>query len=161
MRTDSARPCGLSSREEYELWTLLGQVNDGMLRVRDRELKLFGISTVQVGILYALAHGEHPMTQSDVANWVFRKPHTVAAALRRMEERGLVVQSRALDGRRQMSVEMTEKGLALFRQQHRRREAVPRVLASLTPEERRLLQVLLRRLRASTMLELAAKPPYP
>lgn len=132
-----------------------------MLRVRDRELKLFGISTVQVGILYALAHGGHPMTQSDVANWVFRKPHTVAAALRRMEAKGLVVQSRALDGRRQMTVEMTKKGLALFRQQHRRREAVPKVLASLTPEERRFLQVLLRRLRTSTMSELAAKPPYP
>ncbi len=161
MRTGGQRPVGLSTREEYELWTLLGQVNDGMLRVRDKELKLFGISTVQAGILYALANGGHPMTQSEVANWVFRRPHTVAAALKRMEERGLITQSRAFEGRRQMKVEMTEKGLSLFRQQHRRREAVPRVLATLTPKERRLLQVLLRRLRTSTMLELAAKPPFP
>lgn len=151
----------MNAREEYELWTLLNQVNDGMLRVRDKELRPLSVSTVQVAILYALAKGGQPMTQSEVASWVFRKPHTVAAALRRMEERGLVVQSREAEGRRQMRVEMTEKGSALFRRQHRRREAVPRVLNSLDAGERRHLRALLRRLRARTMVELAAKPPSP
>lgn len=151
----------MTAREEYELWTLLNQVNDGMLRVRDKELRPLSVSTVQVAILYALAKGGQPMTQSEVASWVFRKPHTVAAALRRMEERGLVLQTREVEGKRQMRVEMTEKGLALFRRQHRRREAVPRVLKSLNAEERRHLRVLLERLRARTMVELAAKPPSP
>lgn len=151
----------MNAREEYELWTLLNQVNDGMLRVRDKELRPLSVSTVQVAILYALAKGGQPMTQSEVASWVFRKPHTVAAALKRMEERGLVVQSREVEGKRQMRVEMTQKGLALFRRQHRRREAVSRVLTSLDAEERRQLRALLRRLRARTMVELAAKPPSP
>ncbi len=151
----------MTAREEYELWTLLNQVNDGMLRVRDKELRPLSVSTVQVAILYALAKGGQPMTQTEVAGWVFRRPHTVAAALRRMEERGLVVQSREVGGKRQMRVEMTEKGSSLFRRQHRRREAVPRVLNSLDAGERRQLRSLLRRLRARTMVELAAKPPSP
>ncbi len=155
------RPDGLTARDEFELWTLLSQVNDGMLRVRDRELGSLGTSSVQVAILYALANNDHPMTQSELASWVFRKPHTVAATLKRMEERGLVVQSRAPGGRRQMSVEMTKEGLALFRQQHRERAVVPRVLGCLEPHERDLLVQLLKRLRSSTMQELADRPPFP
>ena len=44
----------LSAAEEYELWSLLGRVNDGMLRARDNELRKFGLSTVQMAIIYAI-----------------------------------------------------------------------------------------------------------
>jgi DNA-binding MarR family transcriptional regulator len=161
VRSTAERPDRPTAREEFELWTLLSQVNDGMLRVRDRELESLDTSTVQVAILYALANGGHPMTQSELAIWVFRKPHTVAASLKRMEGRGLIVQSRVPNGRRQMKVEMTEKGLAVFRRQHRQREAIPRVLSSLAPHERHLLLALLKRLRSSTMAEMVDRPPFP
>ncbi len=151
----------LSASEEYELWTLLNQVNDGMLRARDNELRQFDTSSVQVGIMYALKNMKHSPTQSEIAKWVFRKPHTVAAALERMERQGLVKQERNAGGKKQVRVEMTEKGKEMYQQQSKHRRAIPAILGSLASEERALLQDLLRKLRARTLAELAVKPPFP
>ena len=131
-------PAALSSSEEYELWSLLGQVNDGMLRARDNELRQFGISAVQVAILYAIKTLGHSPTQSEIARWVVRKPHTVAAALERMERQGLIRQVRSAGGRKQVRVEVTDKGEEAYRRQHRQRRVIPAILGSLTPEEREL-----------------------
>ncbi len=151
----------LSAREEYELWTLLTQVSDGMLRARDNELRRFGTSGVQVAIMYALKNLGQSATQSEIANWVFRRPNTVAAALDRMERQGLIRQLRNVEGKKQVRVEMTEKGKEMYRQQRGQRRAIPTILGSLTPEERELLRTFLKKLRASTLTELSVKPPYP
>ncbi len=154
-------PAALSSSEEYELWSLLGQVNDGMLRARDNELRQFGISAVQVAILYAIKTLGHSPTQSEIARWVVRKPHTVAAALERMERQGLIRQVRSAGGRKQVRVEVTDKGEETYRRQHRQRRVIPAILGILTPEERELMRTTLRKLRDSTLSELVPKPPFP
>lgn len=151
----------LSASEEYELWTLLTQVSDGMLRARDNELRQFGTSGVQVAILYALKNLGPSPTQSEIANWVFRRPNTVAAALDRMERQGLIRQLRNVGGKKQVRVEMTEKGKEMYRQQRGRRQAIPAILGSLSSEERELLGTLLRKLRASTLAQLSVRMPYP
>ena len=154
-------PATLSSSEEYELWSLLGQVNNGMLRARDNELRQYGVSSVQVAILYAVKTlGDSP-TQSDIARWVVRKPHTVAAALERMERQGLVRQVRSAGGRKLVKVEVTEKGEEAYRRQHRQRRVIPAILGSLTPQERDVLRTTLRKLRDSTLSELVPRPPFP
>lgn len=154
-------PDPLSPGEEYELWSLLGQVNDGMLRARDNELRQFGISAVQVAILYAIKTIGHPPTQSEIARWVVRKPHTVAAALERMERQGLITQARSTGGRREVRVEVTQKGEEAYRRQHRQRRVIPAILSSLTPRERDLLRATLKKLRDSTLTELVPMPPFP
>lgn len=154
-------PAAMSASEEYELWSLLGQVNDGMLRARDNELRQFGVSAVQVAILYAIKTLGHPPTQSDIARWVVRKPHTVAAALERMERQGLIRQERHAGGKRQVRVEMTDRGEEAFRRQHRQRRVIPAILGSLTREERDLLRTALRKLRDTTLAELVPRPPFP
>ncbi len=154
-------PDTLSPGEEYELWSLLGQVNDGMLRARDNELRQFGISAVQVAILHAIKTLGHPPTQSEIARWVVRKPHTVAAALERMERQGLITQVRSAGGRREVKVEVTQKGEEAYRRQHRQRRVIPAILSSLTPRERDLLRATLKKLRDSTLTELVPRPPFP
>jgi MarR family transcriptional regulator, multiple antibiotic resistance protein MarR len=151
----------LSTAEEYELWSLLGQVNDGMLSARDNELRKFGISTVQVSIMYAIRNLGHSPTQSEIARWVARRPHTVAGAVDRMERQGLVRRVRNVGGRKQVRVEITEKGNDLYRQQHRQRRAIPGILGGIAPEERELLRDILRKLRENTLSELSFKPPFP
>ena len=151
----------LSTSEEYELWSLLGQVNDGMLRARDNELRQFGISAVQVAIMYAIKTLGHPPTQSEIARWVVRKPHTVAAALERMERQGLIKQVRNAAGRKQVSVQITEKGEDVYRRQHKQRRIIPTILGGLAPEERESLRTILRKLRDNTLSELVPKPPFP
>lgn len=154
-------PVQLSASEEYELWTLLTQVSDGMLRARDNELRRFGTSGVQVAIMYALKNLGPSPTQSEIANWVFRRPNTVAAALDRMERQGLIRQLRNAEGKKQVRVEMTEKGKEMYRQQRGQRQAIPTILGSLTPAERDLLRALLRKLRTQTLAELSVKPAFP
>ncbi len=154
-------PARLSASEEYELWTLLSQVSDGMLRARDNELRQFGTSGVQMGIMYALNNLGPSPTQSEIAGWVFRRPNTVAAALDRMERQGLIRQLKNVGGKKQVRVEMTEKGREVYRQQRGHRGAIPAILSSLTPDERELLRALLRKLRASTLSELTPKPAFP
>lgn len=151
----------LSAAEEYELWSLLGQVNDGMLRARDNELRQFGISAVQVGIMYGIKTIGHSPTQSEIARWVVRKPHTVAAALERMEKQGLIEQVRNAGGRKEVRVEVTEKGEEVYRRQHRQRKTIPAILGGLTPEERQSLRTILKKLRDNTLSELVPKPPFP
>jgi DNA-binding MarR family transcriptional regulator len=151
----------LSADEEYVLWTLLGQVNDGMLRARDNELKQFGISTVQVAILYAVKNLGGSPTPSEISQWVFRKPHTVSAALDRMERHGLVRLIRNKKGKRQVKVAMTPKGEEVYRLQHGKRRVIPAILGSLAPEEREQLRTLLDRLRRKTFDELGPRPSFP
>ncbi len=161
MVAKAAAPAAMSASEEYELWSLLSQVNDGMLRARDSELRQFGVSAVQVAILYAIKTLGHTPTQSEIARWVVRKPHTVAAALERMERQGLIRQERNAGGRRQVRVEMTEKGEEAFRRQHRQRRVIPAILSSLTREEREILRATLLKLRDSTLLALVPRPLFP
>ncbi len=161
MVSNAETPAALSAIEEHETWTLLGQVNDGMLRARDNELRQFGISAVQVAIMYAIKTLGRSPTQSEIARWVVRRPHTVAAALERMEREGLIKQVRNIEGRKQVRVEITEKGEEVYRRQHRQRRTIPTILGSITPEEREALRTILRKLRDTTILELVAKPPFP
>jgi len=151
----------LSPEEEYRLWTLLSQVNDGMLRARDIELKRFDISTVQVAILYAVKSLGGSPTPSEISQWVFRKPHTVSAALERMEKHGLVKLTRNTSGKRQVRVSMTSRGEEIYRLQHRRRKVIPAILGSLTPAEREQLRKLMERLRQKTFEELGPRPSFP
>ena len=151
----------LSPEEEYRLWALLSQVNDGMLRARDNELKQFDISTVQVAILDAVKNLGGSPTPSEISQWVFRRPHTVSAALDRMEKHGLVKLTRKTEGKRQVRVEMTPRGEEVYRLQHRRRKVIPAILASLAPAERDQLRALLERLRQKTFEELGPRPSFP
>lgn len=161
MSNERNKQVTLSPDEEYRLWTLLSQVNDGMLRARDNELKRFDISTVQVAILYAVKNLGGSPTPSEISQWVFRKPHTVSAALERMERHGLVKLTRNTRGKRQVRVEMTARGEEIYRLQHRKRRVIPAILGSLTPEERDYLRILLDRLRQKTFEELGPRPSFP
>ena len=146
--------------EEYATWTLLNQVNDGMFKARDNELRAFGVSAVQVGVMYALKNTGEP-TPSEIARWVSREPHTISASLDRMEKQGLVNCARTKQGRRQVRVELTEKGEEVFRSQHRKRRAIGDVLGCLSPEERKQFRVCLEKLRQKTLEVLMVKPPFP
>ena len=160
MSEKQSKQVTLSPDEEYRLWTLLSQVNDGMLRARDNELKQFDISTVQVAILYAVKNLGGSPTPSEISQWVFRKPHTVSAALDRMERHGLVKLTRNARGKRQVRVEMTPRSEEVYRLQHRRRRVIPAILGSLNPEERDRLRALLERLRQKTFEELGPRPSF-
>jgi len=161
MTTKGQKRSHVPADEEYQIWTLLSQVNDGVFRARENELRPFGITPVQVGIMYALKSLGGEPTPSEISRWVFREPHTVSAALDRMEKQGLVRRIRNSEGKRQVKVVLTDRGEEIYRAQNRQREVISRILECLSPEESGQFRGILERLRQRTLEELVVKPPFP
>ncbi|MCP4612808.1 MAG: winged helix DNA-binding protein [Planctomycetes bacterium] len=139
----------ITQDEEYEIWILIAQVRKELLMVSDRELKRLGISSVQLGILYALNNaynaGISP-SLSDLSRWVNRQHNTVSVILGGMEKRGLVQLDRTSQPKRTVRISITEKGMTLYDQHMQNRKNIPQILGSLSPEERDQLRTLLRKL---------------
>lgn len=154
----------INQDEEYELWTLISQVRKELLMVSDRELKRrFGISSVQLGILYALNNayeaGISP-SLSDLSRWVLRKHNTVSVILNGMEKRDLVNLERGLDGKRSVRVHITENGRSLYHDTLQKRKHIKQILGNLTPEERDQLKAILRKLDHKSR-DILFKLPFP
>ncbi|MBM3131722.1 MAG: MarR family transcriptional regulator [Chloroflexi bacterium] len=154
----------LSASEEHEIWALLSHVRDGMITLRDRELRSVGISGVQGGVLWALhtlKKLDIPATPTELAERVFRRTPTTWAMVNRMEKQGLVRCVRSTQGRKQVLVEMTQKGEEVYRRFLEERRVIPRLLTSLAPEEREQLTTILAKLQDQINRELEGMPPLP
>ena len=150
--------------EEYEIWILLSQLSDAMLKARENELVPLGLSAVQVGVMYViriLNKGGIVATPSEISRWVFREPHTISGSLTRMERQGLVSLMRSTRGPRRVLVQLTEKGEEAYRRQVRQREVIPRILGVLSPEDRRQFRKYLESLREKSLQELTTKLSLP
>lgn len=145
--------------EEHEIWVLLNQLTEGMLKARDNELKPFGVSSIQVGVMYAVKISGGAPTASEISRILLRKPASMYELLNRMENQGLVRCVRNTEGKKEVRVILTEKGETIYRQHTR--QVIPRIFGELTPEEREQFKAILRRLRTRTYAELAEQPAYP
>jgi len=82
-----------------------------------------------------------PMSAGELAGCERVQPPSMTKVLANLEERGLVRRSQHPSDRRQVIIEITAAGTALLDSERRSRDAwLSRRLASLTPEERALLQ---------------------
>lgn len=160
----SGRPGGwpLDPEEEHEFWSLLNQVRDTMIRLRDREVRHLGITSMQGGVLWVLRTMEKEglaATPAEISRRLFRQPPTTLALLDRLVKLGLIT-TENIQGRRQILVRLTDKGRETYRAYAAKREVIPRVISSLSPEERRHLRTGLVKLRQKALEELVAGAPY-
>ncbi len=149
--------------KEYELWRLLAQTNDGMLRARENELARFDITAIQAGAMFVIAASDDPVSIKDISNWLVREHHTVSSLITRMKSKGLVKKVKNKPRNGVVGVTLTQKGNALFQQQNEERRAITRIVSVLSSEDRDTLKQLLIKLRDSAHGELTAnrKPPFP
>jgi len=161
---ESQDPSYISPDEEHEFWDLLNQVRDMMIRLRDREVKTLGITSMQGGVLWVLRTLEKERvaaTPAEISRRLFRQPPTTLALLNRMVKLGLITCTENVEGRRQVLVALTDKGRETYRAFAARREVIPRVIGSLSPEERLQLRLGLAKLRQRAREELVSFPTYP
>jgi len=154
----------LSPEEEHEVWGLLNQVRDTMMRLRDREVRHLGITSMQGGVLWVLRSLEKAgmvATPAEISRWLFRQPPSILALLSRMEKLGLITCTENTGGRRQVLVEMTDKGRETYIAFARKREVIPRVIGALSSQERRQLKLSLTKLRQKASEELVSIPAFP
>jgi len=149
---------GVSLAEEYEIWILLTQVTEGMLKSRDSELRPFGLSAIQFALLWVVKTADAAPTASEIARRLMRQPASIYQLLDRMEAQGLVRCVRSAEGKREVRVEVTEKGAEAYRQARHARQVIPRILGALTVEERDVLKAVLEKLRVRVYGEVAEQP---
>jgi len=152
----------LPDDQDYKLWVLLCQARDVMVRARYKELSQYGISTRQAAVMFVLEAIEGKVTPTEVSRWLLREPHTISSILTRMEKEGLVSKTKDLGKKREINVNLTEKGKQAY-SQSLSRESIRGIMSCLSEEERQQLGSLLERLRDKALKNLTTvkKVPFP
>ncbi len=146
--------------EEYEFWILMTQVVEGLSKVNEHELRPIGLSPVQLGVMYVVKTAKEPLIGSEIARRLVRKPQSVHQLLDRMETQGMVRRIRNNEGKREVPIELTEKGEKLFIEAGKI-HIIPEILGQLSPKERKLVRTILEKLRTATYEKLAPQPSFP
>lgn len=136
----------------FLLWVLIAQTRDALLRARERDYARFGIRNERRAVLFIIQNNGGRATPVHIARALFRELHSVTEMLRRMEADGLVVRRRGC-GRSKVEVELTEKGLEVFKQSLNS-QTDRRIFSVLTKSERERLAVDLWKVRNRVLQDL-------
>ena len=99
----------------YELWLLLNRTRHLIFKARQREVKEYGISMRNAGILHTIFRLGKQASPGKIARETFLEPHSVSATLSRMQTRGLVKKVKDLERKNLIRIEMTEEGYEVYR----------------------------------------------
>jgi DNA-binding MarR family transcriptional regulator len=146
--------------KDYNLWVLLHQTTDAVIKARQKELDQFDISFIEVGVLVVIQAIGEKATPSEISRRILREPHSVSALLNRMEKKGLVRKTQDLDRKNLVRVSITEKGRQAY-DKSTRRKSIYNIISSLSEEERQQLRSCLEKLRSKAFKELVVEPKPP
>lgn len=145
---------------DYNLWLFLAQVRTVMLRARQMEVSRYGITASQASVLFVVnALGDKAMP-AEISRWLFRQSHSVSGILNRMEKQGLVRRVKDLGKKNLVRVVLTEKGREVYAN-CTKREAMHRIMPSLSGEQRQQLIACLENLRDATLKYLGEEQELP
>ena len=136
----------ISDDEELELYVLLIQAHDILIKLRAHELrkvKMAGISEIRAAVLFIVQNSKEPVTPAVISRWLFRKPHSVSELLTGMEKDGLVKKMHDLEKKNLVRVTLTNKGKQAYNLSVKR-ELIDNTLSSLSEEQRRKLRAYLK-----------------
>jgi DNA-binding MarR family transcriptional regulator len=136
----------------FQLWVLIAQTKDAILRARERDYARYGITNERRAVLYTIQKNGGQTTPVEIARHLFRELHTVTEMLKRMEASGLVERYEG-SGRSKVEVRLTDKGLDVFNQS-RLNQTDERIFSVLTKKEREQLESLLLKLRNKVLEDL-------
>ena len=153
MQYDEAAKFYSAQDEDQDLWLLFTHARYAVFRAREKELQRYGVSPEQVGVLFVVQALGHKATPAAIARQIIRQPHTVSALVDRMSRRGLVKKVKDLDRKNLVRVVMTEKGKKMY-DVSTKRGPIHRILAILTPEEKKQFRSSLEKLLAKARKEI-------
>jgi len=148
---------GVSSTDKYyELWVLLADTKEAILKSRQRELIRHNITATQAAILFIIQTIGDQATPSEISRQIFRKPSTITEILNRMEKQGLVKKVKDLNRKNLVRVVLTDKGREAYHLSSQRK-SIRKIMSSLSPEDRKQLRSLLHTLREEALKYLGTK----
>lgn len=124
-------------RQMYQTYTLLKQCEDKIIGKH-------GLTTEQYAVLGSIGYLGEPARITDIARWLERSTNSVSMIVDRMVKAGLLRRVRDKDDRRVVHVTFTSKGENALKPSTRAMfEVVPKILSSLSHEDRSNLISLL------------------
>ncbi len=148
---------------EYQTWFLLHEVDTGIQRSMESELKAFGISVIATGLLYILKSSDEPVTLTELSGWLFRKPHSISELVSRMAKQGLVTKTADPHKKKGVRVSITKKGDQILSEYMEEMQVIRRIMSSLSEEETQTFRACLEKIRKRVIEELvlSAQKPFP
>lgn len=135
------------------LWMMLHQARDAIFKLREREVKKFGISIPKAEILFTIEAIGYPATPTEISRHLLREFHSISSILSRMEKQGLVKKVNDLNRKNLVRVSMTDKGRQVYHEAARR-ETILKILSCLSETEGQQLESSLKKLRDEALKNL-------
>jgi DNA-binding MarR family transcriptional regulator len=144
------------------LWQMLARTNHIVSKVRQKELRQYGITMNEAIVLFTVLRLKGLATPAAISRQLFWEPHTVSEQLKSMETKGLIKKVRDLERHNLIRVAATKEGVEAYRQSARRK-STREIMSVLTKEEQIQVWSLLARIRGKAMddLGLSGSEPFP
>ena len=135
---------------EYQIWFALHEVDTGILKAIEKEVRPFQISTPAAGLMYVLQASGEPATLNELSRWLFRRPHSVSELVARMSKQGLARKVKDHKRKGSVRVKLTKKGEEVLDQYMKKMNVVHTIMSRLSEEERGIFMTCLDKLRKKT-----------
>jgi DNA-binding MarR family transcriptional regulator len=144
-------------------WFLVTQTWPAMYRVLEVELAKVGLTPEKLNVLWLCTDHPPPLIPAEISRFLFRKSHSVAGLLNRMERDGLVKRVPKRKGHPFTEVQITAKGRELVAPgKDVALSLIGKLMSPLSEEELTQLQKLLRKLRQYALEEMRMElKPWP
>ena len=139
---------------------MITQLRAAILRARNKELRQYSLTPIKAAVLLVTKAIDGKTTPAEISRWLFRRPPSVFGLLGRMEKQGLIRQSKNLDRKNMVRVEISEKGLQAYHQSLKR-DSIHKIMSSISDEEKEQLKSLLYKIRNSALEEIRIEHELP
>ncbi|MCX6004721.1 MAG: MarR family transcriptional regulator [Chloroflexi bacterium] len=153
----------IKAERDYTLLTVLLQVADIFVKVRERELLNQNLSATSAAILFLVDAMGKDVTPAKISRMLLREPHSVSGILMRMEKQGLLKRTKNMERKNLIRVTLTARGEQALKLSMKK-EGVKHILSRLTEEQRKQLKAALATLKEAGLKELNLGPralPWP
>jgi MarR family transcriptional regulator for hemolysin len=150
------------SDHRYILGTLLQQVRDLLVAVKNNDLKQHNITARQLAILDIISILGGKVTPTELSTKLLRQPHSISNLITRMEKRGLVSRTTNPDIKNSLNITLTDKGKQIFKDSVEP-DTIPEIISCLSEQELQQLISSLKKIRTSALEKLSRtnQPLFP
>lgn len=153
----------LKADRDTTLLTLLLQVADIFIKIRERELLSLNLSATSAAILWLVNAMGKDVTPAKISRMLLREPHSISGILMRMEKQGLIKRAKNMERKNLIRVTLTAKGENALKQAMKK-DGVKNLASNLNEEQRKQLKQALTILKQTGMKQLNLNPkslPWP
>ncbi|MFC1945473.1 MarR family winged helix-turn-helix transcriptional regulator [Chloroflexota bacterium] len=144
----------ITGDEFYDLWVLLRRTGHVAVKIRDRELSPYGLSSVRAAAINIVRLFKGKASPAEISRELLREDHTISYLLNSLEKEGFVKKTKDLKRKNMVRVALTKKGRTADKHTINNREHILKIMHVLSEEECRQMMMYLQRIRDKAIEEL-------